>query len=462
MSPIESHISSLELQDQSIHQSDDIEWSIDIFVKEERKTVQKLLSISSNSIATGSNIILSDTDSSIEIEEHYFELGYSLKSKLLHKFHNDLIACNHLKEIPPENLGYISQYFNIHSIIEADIHGLIILKKPLDILKKSIENIRMLQFPNEWDTFQKYSWKMIKISDKEMNFLVEQMNHNSIWQKQVEELLFPPTPRMSLLNILEALDELHIKPTVEDVYYYRSTFCIPFSEQIPININPWISQSYSSWNPDMTREYIQWLHVDDYPFLPHDITETMLLTGGYHEYKERIDPRLIIWSARWESWIDNSLSLGIENGRDTYLYARKMIDKDKQILDSFQEDPVVLSKHQWPDGNAIYIITDNWNHRIAAAKIAWVPYVDVRVRHSKIPKQKEIISQEEQEEILKKISAWLIEGKIEGNTLVIKNLAFTEILLPNDQIRTYISYYEKVHPNGFHNIHSQLVTAGIL
>ena len=399
--------------------------------------------------------------------EQYFKLGILFKQRLLDEFHDDFIQFNHIKEIPPENLWYIHQYFNIHSLTEADLNNLFfILNKPLSIIKKSTENIRILHIPNEWDMFRQYSWELTKISDKEVDFLTNQINQNLIWRQQLEELLFPWTPRMSLVNILEALDELDIKSTVENIYHYRSTFCIPFSEQIPVNTNSWIYQPYSSWNPDMTQKYIQQLHTKDYPFLPRDVTDEMFLSGWCHEYKERIDPKVIIGSKmgwlRWESWIDNSLSLGPENGRDTYLYALKMIDKNKQILDSFQEDPVVLSKHQWPDGNAIYIITDNWNHRIAAAKIAWVPYVDVRVRHSKIRKQKEIISQEEKEEILKKVSAWLIEGKIEGNTLIINKLAFNEVLLSNDKLKTYISYYEKVHPNGFHSIYSELVKASVL
>ena len=125
-----------------------------------------------------------------------------------------------------------------------------------------------------------------------------------------------------------------------------------------------------------------------------------------------------------------------QEDRDSYVYAQDMIDKTHGILESFESDPVSLTKITGPDGNCIYIITVNGNHRSAAAKLIQLPYIDAKVKNIQLmpfQNQKEntlfIEDQAMRRDYADYIRAGIIDGEIRNQHVYLYSYLFPEAIL---------------------------------
>jgi len=252
--------------------------------------------------------------------------------------------------------------------------------------------------------------------------------------------------------IVRIFKEIGKEVTIKNLQNYINKYMIQFKNQVPVNIWTFWNVSYDNWIPNKTFESLEafkWIWRS-LIIMPHLLSDKLWRNTTFHSYKERIDVNQIIWT------IDSSVNfwwgspVRFDPTRNVFQYAKKMVSWQWDFS-TFDSDPIWLTKIQWPDGNFIYIVTTNWNHRVSAAKISELPYIDACVKNHKIS-ELEIDNNEQLLDYQKRIDLWLIVGEIVWDKLIINNTLFDGAELPKNYLQILINNYTKLYPWSFDDI----------
>ena len=250
-------------------------------------------------------------------------------------------------------------------------------------------------------------------------------------------------------DIYEGLVELWKKMTVENILLYTTTYNIRFREQKIENFSEKWSLSYDDWVSQVSissqEEFKKIGESKD--FLPHGIFEYM--RDWFHCYKERVDPALIVWTfcTQLPHWWWDSTREWKYSTKQIYWYWLDMLNGNWDY-DAFQGDIIKLMKLIWPDGNSIYMVSVNWNHRVSAAKIVWLPFIDSEVSNYTVfeirLEDKDMIK-----DFQNRINVWLIDWEINWDTLTVRSTLFDWAELPKKELFRYVDFYESMYPWSF-------------
>ncbi len=350
-----------------------------------------------------------------------------------------------VKYISIDTIWYFSVIDWIENLTIKEIEKLVShLEMKLDDFKVVINKLVNVWIDINIGNIIKYFWIFRYLNDKEFEVVSSILKEHKylLYNKVFIDLI----SQSSFYDIILWLEDLNKDLNIVNILEYKIQYINPTFNEMKYE-NTDTPKNYNFWYPDNSINIWDYTK-DSFPFIGLDICSEFNSSQN-HTFKEQVELTNIIWTvdATMNSWLDRALWWN----RDAKKYADLMLKKSSKMLESFDYDPISLLKLKWPNWAFVYIVGDNWNHRIVAWKMANLPFVDAKVSYINFPKNIKL-NDKDIDDFQNRINLWIIDWYIENNILYINNILFDWAYLERDSLFKYISVYEMVYPDSFSKI----------